>query len=226
MAGRDDGDGEGDRAELLRRAKVAAADRDPEGMFAMLERSGFLSGVTRQLRAKWPRFATHDVDAVVAEAINTFYVAVTERGTAVSDVGAYIWKVADRGAVDRYRVLRLMKPAAEDIADLPDNRSAEEAAEEVRLRHAVRTARRLLPQVGQHNVQAVMSFLLECIEQGRAHVTADEVGDAVGLGPATARALMSRGFQRLKRLARELGPAGDEVSDLQIDEDDHGDADG
>jgi hypothetical protein len=50
-----------------------------------------------------------------------------------------------------------------------------------------------------------MEVYINAAELGISHLDTSEVAETVGLGPPSVRVLRARGFDRLQRLAREVG---------------------
>ncbi len=84
---------------------------------------------------------------------------------------------------------------------------------------AVATARRLLPKLGQQNVQDVMRCLIDAVEAGEQDLPHRVVADALGLNQGTVRVLMKRGLDRLARAARAEGLVRADFELVKLDED-------
>ncbi len=200
-----------DGISLLDIAQKAAVAKDVLGMVEALHASGYLDGLVRRIRAKWSDLPREDVRDCVAEAVNSVYEAVTD-GRRVGQLGAWLWKTADNLANDRWRddyqgrrsVDNL--PEQEDCQGLDDDERARlDTLADHRRSEAVRLARRLLPKVGQGQVVAVMEIVIDTVEAGLPDLSAEAVGETLGITTAAARALMSRGLERLRRAARDEG---------------------
>ena len=195
------------QAEFLRHAEKAAASGDPKGMVDFLFRSYALDGLIRQLRKKWPTLHHDDIDYIVSESMNEVYLAV-KGGEKVLNLLGLLWKKSFGKAFDRYKLRPKMIALDSEIFEnigKPDNPIEDDQKEEENRAKALKIARSLIPRLGQHNVQAVMSYLLEAIEAGRGDVPTQEVAEALGLNPDTVRQSISRGFRRLKRIATQEG---------------------
>lgn len=196
---------------LLATAQAAAAARDAIGMVEALHASGYLAGLKRMLQAKWSRLPAADVDDSVAEAVVEAYAAVSNRRK-VGNLGAWLWKAADNIAKDRWdrdhAVMRQVDEASERAGDpelRPDERRDLDALAEHRRAEAVRLARQLLGAVGHGQVREVMEMVIDAVEAGEPDLSAEVVADTLGISKAAARALMSRGIDRLKTAARTQG---------------------
>jgi DNA-directed RNA polymerase specialized sigma24 family protein len=200
---------------LLEDARAAAAAGGVIAMLEALHQAGVTDGLVRQLRARWPTLHETDADFILGEAVDAFYTAA-RGGTKVHDVVAYIWKAADHMASDHHA--RRQREAVGSLEDAPgvadpalavlagDSRPAH-GDHEWRRQEALAHARRLLPRLGQANVQRVMSFVLDAVERGTVDLPNAVIADALGLGLETVRTSLSRGFRRLTREAKREGLA-------------------
>ena len=92
----------------------------------------------------------------------------------------------------------------------------EDSEREEKRAMAVRMTRKLLPRLGQQNVQAVMAYVIDAVDAGRWDVPNQEIMEAVGLSNDTVRTSLSRGFRRLSRLAQEEGLAEELLVEANI----------
>ena len=69
----------------------------------------------------------------------------------------------------------------------------------------IRIARELLPKVGEGQVRDVMELLIDAVEDGLPDLPPSDIAKALGIKENAARALLSRGTKRLRRLAEERG---------------------
>lgn len=204
------GDGEPPGRALLVLAQEAARAKDAARMVAALQASGYLDGLVRRLQGQWPRLPRDEVDACVAEAVDAAYDAVG-RGRRVTQLGGWLWKVAYARAVDAWDRVRAHHAAPDDLADprAPPLTVAERQASDdeaaARRAEAIRLARRLLPKVGHGQVLAVTELLIEAVEAGEPDLPVEVIADTLGITAAAARALTSRGLERLRRAARDEG---------------------
>ena len=223
----------GDRADqeepagrqLLLVAQDAARARDAVGMVAALQASGYLAGLVGRLQRQWPRLPREEVDDCVADSVSRAYEAVGQ-GQRILQLGGWLWKAAYNKAADRWESVRLQRSIDDDLADPsvvrmdPGQRiRAEEEAVQLRS-EAIQLARRLLPKVGHGQVLAVTQLLIEAVEAGEPDLPAEVVADTLGITAAAARALMSRGLERLHRAARHEGIEFEFRSSDDADDDD------
>jgi len=225
-----DGAGTGADGEFaLERAKAAAAAGEPLEMVTWLFRSFFLDGLTRSLEAKWPGLDAGDVQIAVSQAVDDAYEALRS-GKKIFNLKAWLYKVADRKAYARNESRRESVGKKGDVAELAAGSAGQEIDEDDETRRderraqlrgrAIAVARSLLPRLGQDKVRAVMAYILDAVEAGKPDVTAPEIAQALGLGAATVRVHILRGFRRLARLARDEG-LGDIDGVLPTDSRDH-----
>lgn len=203
------------RAALLR-AKASAEAGDPIGMMTAFSESFMLDRLSDLLEARWTSTPLDSDTAqyFVGEAVDAFYQEV-RNGRKVLDVAAFVFKVADRKAsanhADRLRE-RSVDPEflGRTVIDSHQDHSAslsgssEPPREQKRLM-ALSIARSKLSQLGQQNVQAVMTYILDAIEAGREDVPSREVADALGLSYETTKKSLQRGLQKLTKIVRESG---------------------
>ncbi len=199
-------------AAALERAREAAANRDPEGMATALYASPILDGLVRRIDQRYHRLQLEDAQDAVAEAVEALYAAVSQ-GRRIFSLGGYLWKVASRKAFDMDRRARgetiVDETKLEALAGAAaEGTDADIAAQERRAEQrekALKTARALLPQLGQKNLRQVMGYIFDALEAGEVDVPGQEIADALGLSLGTVHTSLSRGFRRLERLAREKG---------------------
>lgn len=196
---------------FLSKAQKAAEAKDALGMIEALHASGYLAGLKRMLQSKWSKLPAADVDDSVAEAVEGAYSAVST-GRRVGSIGAWLWKAADNIANGRWNRGHLDMREIDDASDCageielsPDERREADDLAEYRRTEAVRFARQLLSAVGHGQVRDVMELVIEAVEAGEPDLSAEVVADTLGIGRDAARALMSRGLDRLKTAARTHG---------------------
>lgn len=237
--------GEGDVTDGQRKALERAREAAVAGRFApflqALYDSHILDGLVRRLE---PSFGRHDADLAVGQAVDALW-AELGKAQVVVDVAAFLVKVAQRRAADARRLQRRERGLASQDFDaveamearrdpdrfrsheFDDRRGSYESPPRVDLRRqAIQAARRLIPRLGQQNVQSVMAYLVDAVEQEREDLSAQEVADALGLTVGTAKVSMTRGLQRLSRIAREEGLADHLLRDLSVEIEDEEDRDG
>jgi len=200
--------------DALARASTAAAGGDAVGMIEALHLSHVLDGLTRKLTQNWASLGPDDVREIVAELVAALYRKVVQGGR-VKYVAAYLYRAALGRACDLHaakKQVRVTDPAAlvqqVDGATVwrgPDSQADHSGGWEYTeaMPRALAAARRLLPQLGQENLRAVMAYILDAVEAGREEVSNVEIAEALGLAPDSVRQSRFRGFQRLERLARE-----------------------
>lgn len=211
-----------DRRKALQDAKEAAVAGEPTRMLDCLFASFALDGLSRRLRDKWG-FLKVDQDAcndVVAESVDCLYHEIRQ-GRKVSEVVSWLWKVANRLASNRERKRTQENSNQQDnlegVVEPDRTMSDPEVDWDQRRRRAIAEARKLLPKLGQENLQAVMSYILDAIQAGANDVSNTEISEALGLSANTVAQCKLRGFDRLKRVAREadLWPDCPEDDDSQ-----------
>jgi DNA-directed RNA polymerase specialized sigma24 family protein len=207
-----------EQRRLLKKAAEAGAAGNEAGMLAALVASGLLAGLKRRLVARARERGNYlqpdDVDFALTQATTTLYENLRD-GKYITHVGAFLLKVADCRVVDWFRdACELTDPASiaghpvNDDKTILDKLIAEENEQEdvdslAKRRHAFQLARKLLPQLGQTNVQDVMAYVLEATENGAECITDSDIADALGITPETAKKSRQRGFARLSRIVKE-----------------------
>lgn len=190
--------------DLLAAAQVAARGGDAPEMLRSLFTTPVVDGLARRLAARWPRTPRSVIDTAVGAAIDTLFEEIRDGGR-VRSVIAFLWKVAEC----RIHDFRRSTGASEAILS-PEEIAAIARPEPDDHVHglrpaAIEIARRLLPRLGQGQIIAVMTFVIDAVAAERHDLPAEEIADALGISASAARSLMSRGFQRLERLARAEG---------------------
>lgn len=186
---------------LLRRAAEAAAHADPTAMLEALHHSGLLAAVARRLRRRYPRLAAEEADIAVGEAVESFY-RKCRKGGSVEHPVAYLAAAARHVVLQRYlESWAATEQSLDSELAAPPERVPEE--DESRLEAAVAVARRLVPLLGEENVQRVVGYFLDAIEAGVVF-TAPEAAEALGLNPASVRKWLERGLRRMQVRARKL----------------------
>ena len=176
--------------ELLQQAKEAAASGNPGRMLEALHGSFALDGLTRRIASKWQKLSRDEVDFILAEAVDILYLALRD-GRKVFNLVAYLWKTSNPKACDYYRTKQNEKPLTPDewehisnqsteIEESPDNSATELGWEEKRPR-VIAVVRSLLPRLGQHNAQAVMTYILDALSSDCMDISNVEIAEALGL---------------------------------------------
>jgi RNA polymerase sigma factor (sigma-70 family) len=212
---------------LLARAKAAGTDGDEKGMLKPLVESRILDGLRHRLaarlRARSGRDCDHDdLDAALEQAVTTLFEKLSG-GDQIRDIAAFLYRVAERRAVDLHRLRRRevrLEPstigaAADDNPSILDKLAREEtdnavqddpeATAATKRRNALRVVRRLLPEMKLARSQEVISYIFDAMEGGAEEVTNDQISDALGISAEAVRKARERGFARLKKLAIENG---------------------
>jgi len=202
--------------ELIKKAKEAASAGDPKGMVEALYESHAIDGLVRRIHGRWPVLGQQGAEDAVADAAVVLYTSV-RTGEKVLNPVAFLWKVADRKANDAWKAAKrsvhveswelVAAKADGDSAGTQETESGlvDSSTDEERRAKAISIARQLLPRLGQQNIQAVMSYVIDAVEADRWDVPNQEIQEALGLTNDTVRTSLSRGFHRLGRLAQEEG---------------------
>jgi DNA-directed RNA polymerase specialized sigma24 family protein len=208
--------------ELLLLAKETAAGGDPRTMLEALHRSGVLDGLTRQIASKWRSLSRDDVELIIAEAVDILYVAIC-KGKKVLNLVAYLLKTSDNRACDYYRTQQNYKTLTpNELEQIPDplteledelDSSTQQLDWEKKRPRVIAIVRSLLPRLGQHNIQNVMTYILDALSADCMDISNAEIAEALGLTLDVVRQSKKRGFDRLERIVREEGLAA-QVSDV------------
>lgn len=183
--------------------------------------SPVLDGVVRRVRQRWPWLPEDDVNRAISEAFEAFHDAILA-GNTVREPAHWLSRVA------RNRAAQIMRDSAREIPYDPSQVAQENyldepevilAADERRAR-AVAHARRLLPQLGQANVQAVMEIVIDAAEKQVPSLSTMEIALALGQSQPSVKVWYGRGFERLKRLAAKEGLAAENFRLEEADDDD------
>lgn len=196
---------------VLEEVQRAIAAGDLQAALGALFASGFVDGLIRQIAVRWDLISFEDAEDVVADAVQALYQNVRQ-GKRIHSVGGWLWKVAQRKAQDLCaQRARANKVPTDGSAHSDSTGAAQETAEdnypepeELRI-VALRVARRLLPLLGQLNVQRVMTYLFDAVEQGVEDLPPKVIGEALGLDRNTVSKSLERGFRRLRERARIEG---------------------
>jgi DNA-directed RNA polymerase specialized sigma24 family protein len=207
--------GDGESVDAVTNALRAAAEAAEKGeawvAVEALWRSPVLDGVVRRVRGRWPWLPDDDVDRAVSEAFEAFHTAILA-GDTVRDPVHWLSRVA------RNRAAQIMRDGSREVPHDPAELSQGErdgeaemilATDERRAR-AIRHARRLLPRLGQANVQAVMEVVIDAVERDIPSLSVAEIAQSLGQSQQTVKVWYWRGFERLKRLAAEQGLAAED----------------
>ena len=199
--------------ELFEIAKKAAAAKKPDEMIEALAASLFLDGLVLRLLNRWKRLPRSEIEECVARAVDNAYAYLAEKRR-IANLGGWLYKVAYNLAHDMY--YKDYKHRTEDSEAvlshihsedrLPDaERLRQDNIAESKKAEAIRLARELLPEIGHGQIVQVMQLVIDAVEQDIPDLPPKDIADTLGITPAAARALLSRGFDRLARRARERG---------------------
>lgn len=199
-------------ARLLEEAQQALNQGDLVGMLDALAESGFLDGLKRRLQSKWEALPPSEVDDCAADAIAAACSWVS-KGQSIGNLGGWLWKSATNIAHDRWKLDYSRRGKLGEIitsADMEPGEMFLDGAEylevkKMRRKEALRVARELLPEVGEGQVRDVMEIVLDAIENELPDLPASFIAGILDISENTARALVSRGFQRFRRSAAERG---------------------
>lgn len=111
----------GTDASLFLAAKSAASNGRPDDMLQALSASMFLDGLVRMHRKRWGhRLPAAEIEDCIAHSVDAAYDGVRS-GKPVRNLGAWLWKVADRALQDRWTLdHRRRRGSAEDLAEAQD----------------------------------------------------------------------------------------------------------
>jgi DNA-directed RNA polymerase specialized sigma24 family protein len=193
-------------ADALRAAGEAVEKGEPWAAVEALWRSPVLDGVIRRVSGRWSWLPEDDVNRAVAEAFEALHAAI-QGGTRVRDPVHWLSRVASNRAAQIMRDTAREAPSDPSKLgdDTPESDPAMILATEERRRRAVAHARRLLPRLGQTNVQAVMQIVIDAVEREIPSLPMAEIAQALDQSEQSVKVWYSRGFQRLKREAAKEG---------------------
>lgn len=202
----------GTDVDLFQAAKAAASEGRPDDMLQALNASMFLDGLVRIHRKRWgKKLPEAEIEECIANSVDAAYDGIRV-GKPVYNLGAWLWKVAEKNLADRWtKDYRRRHTSIDDFAERSDTalddaeRADADALADHRKSEAVRFARQLLPRLGQGQITDVMTLLIDAVEQGLPDFPADLVADTLGISAGSARKLLSRGLDRLKREAAKEG---------------------
>jgi len=218
--------GHAEYSNPLEEATAAAKAGDPVRMVEILLEKGALAGVLRYQRGRWRNIPEDELERLLACSVTELYWYI-DRGNQVENLLAWIIKVADRMAL-RYLRTREEEMLADvsEMDAIPTKAEKDEpvVGEDIRTR-VLRIARGYLPKLGQETAQRVMAHLFDAVEAGVVDISRTKMAADLGLSPQTVRTAIFRGFQRLKRLAKDDGLDLGEVGKGAEDDDDQGDED-
>jgi DNA-directed RNA polymerase specialized sigma24 family protein len=204
--------------QLLQAAQQAAMAGNAPAMLGALSASGYLDGLVRRLRFKWPGLPIFEVEDSVVRAVDSAY-AFAVQGGRIRELGAWLWKTADNIAFHRhqeYETRGSTEEAEKAASELPETVAERAAAEGLldRRAEAIRLIRQLIPQIGTGQIVDVLQMAFDAAIDDEVDLPPSEIGDALGISAEAVRSLLSRGFKRLKKAAEKNGISfPDEFSD-------------
>ncbi len=207
--------------KALEAAWAAAEAGDPVGMLTAIHESRFSDGLFRVLRSmdRFDQLPDSEIELAIAEGIDQFYTKVRD-GHKILNLPAYLWKAVQYIALGKLKKapvkIVLTDPADLDAAVSDTGAAAtpqageEEPSEtqidpDHRRKAALQFANKMLPRLGQDNVQKVMRSLFAAVERGEFHWPPSAISAETGLKPNTVSVLLARGFERLSREAAKEG---------------------
>ena len=212
----------------LEMAKDAASRKDATSFLRCLHESGFMAGAKLRLRDKYSgKFDNEKTHEILTVAADKFYEAIAG-GRKILYPGSYLWKTVDNMALDicRAEVDFFSIEEADAKGELvPYNRkeattykeSDEDDDDNRRREKGIEIARSLLPKIGSDNVQKVMEYIINAVEEGVEDLANKEISEALGLSEESIRKWKQRGFERLKRAAIETGYRKEFLRDIETD---------
>lgn len=212
---------------LLAQAKAAGSKGDDKAMVKLLVESRLLGGLHYRLAAKISGHSGQvcdddDVDDALDLAVTNLF-SVLSAGQPINDVGAFLFRAAERRAVDLHRQRQrasvrdpstLTAVAGEDRSILhklirEDDQKLmtgdPDAIAAARRRSGLKIVRRLLPEMKLVRSQQVIEYILDAMANGVEEVPTDHIAEALGITSEAARKARERGFIRLKKLAIKHG---------------------
>lgn len=194
--------------EVLDAFRVAVEAGAQWDAVKVLFASPAFDGLIARLRAQWSWLPADDANQAVAEAFEALYEALG-KGAVIEDPMLWLAGVARHKSADIMRAreqeeLRGEMPLA--TGSLRRDLLADDSGRRSKL---AQLARGLLPRVGSANVQAVMGFYIDAVEQGITSLGYQEIADALGLDKDNVKTWAHRGFRRLARAAQEDGLAAE-----------------
>jgi len=189
----------------LNRAQTAADAGDAAVMFQGLCESMIFEGYKIYFGNRYSDLRAEEIDNTIGEATDEVYNRV-KTGKKVRAVHSYLWKVIDNKLSKCWeRKIEVQQTDVESIGTVARAALSEEDwHERDRMKdEAVSIALKLVPRLGNTNIEAVMRYIIESAKNGVQHIDYDEIADALGLSRSNVKTWVRRGFERLTRLARE-----------------------
>ena len=185
-------------------ALVASGDPHALAIIRHLFESGFVDGLVRRFQRGWSLLDHAAIEDAVADAVLALYDALAA-GRKVASPEAYVFKVAGNCAQALHKRIT-DRDDHYDFDGVEESHPGSGEPGRVDLREeALRVARRLLPRLGQTNIERVMGMVFDAVEADIPDISPSEIAEALGLSPTVVRQSLRRGFQRLERIALEDG---------------------
>ena len=192
--------------EALQRAQRAAAEGDPAGLAFALYEARVMDGLVRRLQAAWPRLEGADIADAVSTAVTKLYAAI-RTGNVVRYPVAWLYKVSSRAAFDRDAERNneeSLDVVAGRAATVPTSEPVDGDAQDERQVRTLNKLRSLAERLGPTQ-RAVMLYVIEAVGAGIEHLPAVDVATALGYSVGAVEVALSRGRDRLFRMAHEEG---------------------
>lgn len=194
--------------------REAAVSKDPKGVLGALLKRRLIDGLVNRLKAhchkrKWLPLPDDDMDYIVVQAISELYDGMQD-DKGPKDVVAYLFKTCFYKVCDAYK----RRPHTTDLHGGDEDESdpfdalpgpeyeagvaAAVVAADGQL-VALRFVRAMIPQLGEDNIQKVMTFIFDAVERGIMDMPSGEIAGALGMNESSVRKWRSRGFDRLEK---------------------------
>lgn len=206
--------------DLWGEIRLAAVNSNLKEMVQILYLSDFLTGLEARIMKNYSYISEEDIAMFITSAIESLYIKLSNEDY-VANPGGYLYTVVkfklhefikkQKRITDGLRNKQLVESAYEKGLG-----QQEELDDEYCLKLAIREARRLIPKLGQENIQKVMGYVLDCLEVQKFDIRPIEIAEILGMNPNTVRTNLKRGYERLERAALEASSAERLLSELQL----------
>jgi DNA-directed RNA polymerase specialized sigma24 family protein len=201
-----------EREQVLEKVRNAGQKKDAGEFLMALTESKLPNAYFVAFKNRFSTMAEDDVRDEIGAASDELYVSISS-GRKVFSISSYFWKIIENRLKRRMDLeKRMIRGEPVERVELKGGISSDE--DEAKLgdlrEKAISLLRDLIPRLGQQHVQEVMRYVLGSMENGAQDVSSTEIGEALGLEPATVRKCVQRGFQRIAKIVKEenLAPAG------------------
>jgi DNA-directed RNA polymerase specialized sigma24 family protein len=189
--------------EMLVKAIDLLRTGDANGFSVTLAASHALDGLVHAMQRKWPEMDDERIDEGVSTAVEALYEKVLDGGV-VSEPWSYLWKAAFNTLANIHGREQSEQPFDDQQAVGLPPEPDQDARRDFARAEAVRLARSFLPKLGRSEaLRKVMAYIIDAAEVGEFSIDNEQIAQATGLTAESVRRLKWRGFQRLKRLARD-----------------------